>query len=311
MNDLQKLMHAIILTPICMLGLLQPDGAAAQDASTYYTVMHPEDFDIDWTSFYAQAEERTAEVREQLPHYLNLSYGEHPKQKLDLYIPKGTPSDAPVFLFLHGGGFREGDRAQYGFIAEPFAERGIITAVASYRLTGEGFHYPDQPEDARRAVEWLYRHVAEYGGDPTALYVGGHSAGAILAAEVGVNRAWLAKSGIPTDALRGIVPVSGPYDLRRAGRSGEANAYAPTPEKEIQASPLLNVQNPAPKALVALGSTEERLLASSEQLIKALRKDGVNANLLVLDGEDHKDTVLSLTNRQSPLFKMIMKMIED
>ena len=298
-----------VSTSIIVLGSMYSGSGYTQDASTYYTVMHPEQFEIDWASFYAEAEKRTAAARKRLPHHLDLSYGENAKQRLDLYLPEEQRKGAPVFLFLHGGGFREGDRAQYGFIAEPLAERGIVTAVASYRLTGDGFHYPDQPEDAKLALEWLYRNVAEYGGDPTALYVGGHSAGAILAADLGVDRRWLAEAGIPESALRGIVPVSGPYDLRTSGRPGESDAYAPTPEKEVQASPLLNIKNPAPNALVALGSTEERFLDSSGKLVEALQKAGVKAELLVLDGEDHKDTVLSMADTDSPLFEKAIEMM--
>jgi arylformamidase len=285
------------------------EAATAQDSSTYYTVMHPEEFEIDWGAFYREAERRTAALRERLPHHLDLAYGDDPKQRLDLYLPEGEVGGAPVFLFLHGGGFREGDRAQYGFVAEPFAAHGIITAVASYRLTEAGHHYPAQPEDARAAVAWLYRHVAEYGGDREAIWVGGHSAGAILAADLGVDRAWMAERDIPESALRGIVPISGPYDLRERGRPGEVNAYAPTSELQAQASPILKVGRATPAVLVAVGSTEERFLETSEELVRTMEEHGTKATLLVLPGEDHKDTVLSLADPASRLFRSTLNMI--
>lgn len=256
----QNTRHSFIVRSAALSALLTltayVPGAGAQDASTYYTVQHPEQFKIDWGAFYRQADAKTAAVRAQLPHYLNLAYGQDVKQRLDLYLPTKKPAHAPVFLFLHGGGFREGDRAQYGFVAKPFADHGVITAVASYRLTGDGFKYPDQPHDTQLAVEWLYRNIAKYGGDPDRLYVGGHSAGAILSADIGVDRAWLKSAGIPTRVLRGIAPISGPYDLRTAGRPGEDSAYAPTTELKEQASPLLHIVDPAPAAVIALGSAE-------------------------------------------------------
>src|ERR1700722_9731266 len=164
-------------------------SASAQDASTYYTVQHPDQFKIDWGAFYRQADAKTAAVRGEFPNKLDLPFGDDVKQRLDLYFPKKKPQRAAVFLFFHGGGFREGDRAQYGFVAKPFAERGVITAVASYRLTGDGFKYPDQPHDAQLAVEWLYRHIAEYGGDPDQIYIGGLSAGGVLGGGIGGGRA--------------------------------------------------------------------------------------------------------------------------
>lgn len=282
--------------------------AAAQDYSKYYTVMHPDQFEIDWTAFYQTMTDRTADVRERFPHHLDLSYGDDPKQKLDLYLPEGELSGAPVFLFLHGGGFREGDRANYGAVAEPFARQGIVTAVASYRLTGDGFHYPNQPDDVKKAIKWLYDNVQRYGGDPELLYVGGHSAGAILSADIGVDRRWMAAAGIPPQALRGIVPVSGPYDMRDRGRPGEQNAYAPTPELAEKASPILHIGDPAPAAVVAVGSLEP-YQETSQELVAKLEAAGAEAHYLLLDGEDHKDTALSLANPDSELFQAVLGLI--
>ena len=280
----------------------------AQDMSKYYTVMHPEDFSIDWTGFYHRMNDHTARVREQYPHHLDLTYGPDPKQVLDLYLPQGEVSNAPVFLFLHGGGFREGDKAHYGSVAEPFVQAGVITAVASYRLTGSGAHYPDQPDDVKSTVKWLSENIKQYGGNPEALYVGGHSAGAILSADIGVNRAWLVEMGMPKEILKGIIPVSGPYDVRARGRPGEVYTYAPTPELREQASPILHVTDPVPAALVAVGS-EEGYQESSVAFTEALKAAGVDARYLLLEGEDHADTALSLANGESELFRHTLKMI--
>ena len=280
----------------------------AQDMSKYYTVMHPEDFTIDWTGFYKRNNEHTARVREQFPHHLDLAYGSDPKQVLDLYLPEGEVSNAPVFLFLHGGGFREGDKAHYGSVAEPFVNRGVITAIASYRLTGSGSHYPDQPDDVKSTVKWLFDNISQYGGNPENIYVGGHSAGAILSADIGVDRAWLVEMGMPKEILKGIVPVSGPYDVRARGRPGEVYTYAPTPELREQASPILHVNDPVPAALVAVGS-EEAYQESSMAFTEALKAAGVDAHYLLLEGEDHADTALSLANENSELFKQALRMI--
>lgn len=290
--------------------LLLMASAGAQDISEYYTVKHPEEFTIDWTSFYHTMIDGTAAVREEFPHHLNKAYGEHSKQQLDLYLPKGDVSQAPVFLFLHGGGFREGDRAQYGAVAKPFVNNGIITAVASYRLTGDGFHYPDQPNDVKHAIKWIYDNIGTYGGDPTQIFVGGHSAGAILSADVGVHRQWMKSMGMPAHALRGIVPISGPYDMRQEGRPGEQSAYAPTPELQEKASPILHVDDAVPAAIVAVGSLEE-YTDSSMELTEKLEQAGSNAQYLELTDQDHDDTALSLVNESSRLFQRVLGMIEE
>jgi acetyl esterase/lipase len=296
-----------------LLGILllisSPTLVTAQDMSKYYTVTHPDEFEIDWTGFYNLMTEKTARIRNELPHHLNLPYGAHPKQKLDIYLPRGTDlSSAPVFLFLHGGGFREGDRAQYGAIAAPFAKHGIITAVASYRLTEDGFHYPDQPNDMKAAIKWIFENISQYGGDRESIYAGGHSAGAILSADIGGNRDWMEQMWLPKEILKGIVPVSGPYDLREGGRPGERSAYAPTPELLEQASPILHVNDPVPAAIVAVGSVE-KYQQSSLEFVEKLQARGCRAEYLLLEGEDHKDTALSLANPESELFQAVLRMI--
>ena len=301
-------MLKIKLPALAFLLALYSGVTNPQDVSQYYTVQHPDDFAIDWTGFYHRMNEHTARVRTRFPHHLDLAYGSDPKQRLDLYLPEGEVANAPVLLFLHGGGFREGDRAHYGSVAEPFVTSGVITAVASYRLTGSGAHYPDQPDDVKSAVKWLFENIKQYGGNPEALYVGGHSAGAILSADVGVDRAWLVEMGLPKEILKGIIPVSGPYDVRARGRPGEVYAYAPTPELREQASPILHVNDPVPVALVAVGS-EEGYQESSMAFTEALIAAGVDARYLLLDGEDHADTALSLANGESELFRQVMDII--
>jgi acetyl esterase/lipase len=229
------------------VALTTGDPSVAQDASKYYSVTHASEFPIDFANdLYAAGDRRTAETRKRLEHHLDLAYGDHQKQKLDLYLPKRKAARAPVLVFLHGGGFSEGDRAHYGFIAAPFSEHGIVTAVASYRLSG----YPDPIEDAKAIVMWLYKNIARYGGDPLSIYVSGHSAGAIMAGDIGADRRWLAEAGIPKSALKGIVPVSGRYEL--VAGSGLDN-YAAGAEQRKLASPLLHINDPVPGVVIAYG----------------------------------------------------------
>ena len=204
---------------------------------------------------------------------------------------------------------REGDRAHYGYIARPFAANGIITAVASYRLTIDGFHYPAQPEDVAAAVVWIHKHVEEYGGDPQRIYVGGHSAGAILSSYLGVRGAWRQKKGIPDGVLKGVAPVSGPYDMRVARRAGEVDAYVPDPELRAEASPIVDIDNPPPRAVVAVGSVEP-FVDTSREFADKLKAKGVEAEFLILEGEDHAQTALSLGDQDSELFRAVLKMIQ-
>ena len=303
-----------------VVGLLLAAVSTAQDRSKYYTNQHPEEFlPLDWIAFYDEIDAGTAATRKELPHHLDLAFGNDPKQKLDLYLPKEKAEAAPTFLFLHGGGMREGDRAHYGYIARPFAANGIITAVASYRLAIDGFQYPAQPEDVAAAVAWIHKHVEEYGGDPQRIYVGGHSAGAILSAYLGVQGAWRQKKGIPDGVLKGIAPVSAPYHsedaeteaeietARVVRRAGAVGAYVPDPELRVEAS--VDIDNPPPRAVVAVGSVEA-YVDSSREFADKLKARGVEAEFVVLEGEDHAQTALSLGDEDSELFRAVLKMIQ-
>jgi len=283
------------------------DVVRAQDTSKYFTVQHPEKFSIDWRGFYDRIDALTAETREALPHHLDLAYGADPKQKVDLYLPERKASVAPVFIFLHGGGFREGDRAHYGYVARPFARHGVLTAVASYRLLPH--HYPDQVEDTRALVAWLHRNVARYGGDPRRLFIGGHSAGAILSALVSVERGWLQARGLPRDLIRGVVPVSGPYDLRKP--DGFVKDFLPDPARGAEASPALKVDKAPPPAVVAYGSTETPYVKTSQEFVDRLRAQGGQAELVVLEGMPHDATALAVMDENGPLFRAILRMIDS
>jgi arylformamidase len=209
-----------------------------------------------------------------------------------------------VFIFLHGGGMREGDRAQYGWIARPFAKHGIVTVVASYRLTPR-FTYPDQPEDVRRLVAWTYQNIKSYGGDPSRIYIGGHSAGAILSATVAFRRDWTARFSLPSDVIKGVVPVSGSYDVTASDTISE---YVPDPTRRAEASPLLNIDTGPPPAVISVGSGE-RQLGPSRALAAKLREIGGKVELVVLEGLPHDATALAIADEGSPLCQSILRLI--
>ncbi len=281
------------------------------DKTTYYTVTHPEEFKIDWRTFYDTADDLTAKTRKHLPHQLDLAYGQHPKQKLDLYLPRGKAEACHVFIFLHGGRFREGDRAHYGFVATPLAEHNVITAVASYRLTPEN-RYPDQVEDVEEILSWITHHIGEYGGDPGHLYIGGHSAGAVLSAFVSLRTGWRKRVSLPPDLIRGFAAIGAPsFDLTMGNWVDE---YLPDPNKRSEASPLLNIEAVPPGAVVATSFFKDKAggleaVNASKKFADALIERGSAVELVLLENMDHGAMVLSLGDAKSRLVRAIQNMI--
>src|SRR5438067_2294542 len=104
--------------------------------------------------------------------------GDDPKQKLDLYLPKGQ-KDFPVLFFVHGGSWRSGDRGLYGKVASIFARNGVGMVVPSYRLSPKVKH-PAHVEDVARAFAWTCKNIGSHGGRADQIFLCGHSAGGHL-----------------------------------------------------------------------------------------------------------------------------------
>ena len=138
--------------------------------------------------------------------------------------------------------------------------------------------FPDQFNDAARAVAWLHAEVANYGADPRRVFIGGHSAGGHYAALLAVRRDWQARFGVPVDVLKGCLPVSGVYDLTASGglavrprflgsagaamRSGEPNSHLQNKSKVSAVSFVATLMSKILITSTARGSTSPFSTAS-------------------------------------------------
>ena len=122
--------------------------------------------------------------------------------KLDVYYPKGTKGFATVVWF-HGGGLTEGSR----YLPE-LKEQGIAIVPVSYRLAPKA-KAPAILEDSAAAVAWVIKNIERYGGDPSKVFVAGHSAGAYLSSMIAMDPKWLAAHKLSNRSLAGVIAVSG------------------------------------------------------------------------------------------------------
>ncbi|GAA5232411.1 alpha/beta hydrolase [Verticiella sediminum] len=110
----------------------------------------------------------------------DVAYGEHPRQTLDVFVPKAVKPGAPVIAFVHGGAFMRGDKSgpqgMFDNVLYWFARHGFVGVNIEYRLAPEAM-YPDAVHDVAAAVQWMHTHIAEHGGDPARMSLLGHSAG--------------------------------------------------------------------------------------------------------------------------------------
>lgn len=151
---------------------------------------------------------RSHRVQESLP------YGPLPRHRLDVYAPSAAASTSghPVVVFFYGGAWNRGDRADYRFVGEALAARGVLTLVADYRLYPE-VRYPDFLSDSAQALAFGLREAARLGGDPRRVFVMGHSAGAYNAAMLALDATRLAPTGHSPRELAGWIGLAGPYEF--------------------------------------------------------------------------------------------------
>jgi acetyl esterase/lipase len=155
----------------------------------------------------------------------DLQYGPDPRNRLDIFARDGL-SDAPVLVFVHGGGFVMGDKHTegspfYSNVGDFAARQGWVGVTLTYRLAPAS-KFPSGPEDLAAAVQWLRDNIAQYGGSPDKIVLSGQSAGAAhVAAYVAHKRFHVAERG----GIAGAVLMSGIYDTLNTTANDFHRAY--------------------------------------------------------------------------------------
>ena len=134
------------------------------------------------------------------------------RQVLDIHAPKDA-KNLPVVFWIHGGGWQAGDKSLVQEKPKAFTDRGFVFVSTNYRLLPK-VEMLTIFQDVAKSLGWVYRNIAEHGGDPSRILVMGHSAGAQLAALLCIDDRYLKAEGVPFSVLKGCVPVDGDtYDV--------------------------------------------------------------------------------------------------
>lgn len=234
------------------------------------------------------------------PVATEVAYGEHPRQRLDLY-GAGEPGTArPVMVYVHGGGWRRGDKGRVHSKAEYFGRLGYLFVSVNYRLTPEVQH-PGHAQDVAAAVAWVLGHAEEVGGDPGQVYLMGHSAGAHLAALVAAAPVYLGAHGKGPRDIAGVILLDGAgYDILMTRDRGPwlydrlyRPAFGEDPEVLAEASPAsYAAPGIAPHLIFHVDRRLGRL--QSRAYAEALAESGVAVEVLELPSKSHRDVNVDL-----------------
>ena len=138
----------------------------------------------------------------------------HERQTLDIYTADNPSGNSlPVMFWIHGGGWQAGDKNDVALKPKALTARGFVFVSTGYRLLPE-VTMDQLTDDIAKSLGWVYKNIAKHGGDPSRIFVGGHSAGAQLAALMCTDDRYLEREGVPFEVLQGCVPVDGDtYDI--------------------------------------------------------------------------------------------------
>jgi arylformamidase len=180
------------------------------------------------------------------------AYGATPQETIDLY-----PTDrdqAPLQIFLHGGAWRLLSKRESAFAAATFVAAGAhFIAVDFARLPQVTL--PELVTQVRRAIAWIYRHAATFGGNRDRIYLSGHSSGAHLAANAVVTD-WARECDLPNDLIKGAICVSGIYDLKPVRLSARSSYVILDDVAEHALSPQRHLDKLTCPVVVAHGEFE-------------------------------------------------------
>jgi arylformamidase len=215
-----------------------------------------------------------------------IAYGPTEIERLDIY--KTTRWNAPIRVFLHGGAWRGGSAKDSAYPAELFVRAGAhfiaVDFVAVDKADGNLTTMADQ---VRRAVAWVYKNAARFGGDANRLYLSGHSSGAHLAGVVLVTD-WQKDFGLPSDVVKGGVLMSGMYDLKPVRLSKRSEYVKFTDEMEQALSTQRHLDKLKTPIIVAHGTLESpEFQRHTREFAAAVKALGKPVQLIVAEGYNH------------------------
>jgi acetyl esterase/lipase len=269
--------------------------------------------------------------------YARTSAAEHLNQ-LDVWpLPSEGAAADPIVIFVHGGGWVEGDKAtheEFPNFAEFFADQGFALVVVNYRLVDDpdspGTTYAEQTTDLAHAIAWVHEHAPEFCGDPSRIQLLGHSAGAHLVSLVAADGDDLADVDLSQDILSGVVALDvNAYDIPWSIEHGAEHDYPAAAvnlprvfgndlASQRDASPITHLSDaPLPPHLIVSapiqtgGIVQSLSRAASELYVDALVERNTEATFYEAQGATHSSLVTQLGTPGDPVTAQLVTFFSD
>jgi len=251
------------------------------------------------------------EIPDSITVYQDLVYKEVDslQLKLDIYKSAALQKPAPVLIFIHGGAWRGGNKADYAPYLIDYAKKGYVTATIGYRLSKVAV-YPAAVNDVKCAVLWIKQHAPMYMIDPGKIAVIGGSAGGHLSMMVGYTSErndllGPCKADSVDARVQAVVNLYGPCDLTTEFAQNNkvvhqflGGVYDSIPDIYRQASPIFYITPDDPPTLIFHGSIDDTVpVSQSDTLRVRLNEAGVPNEYHRLRGWPHTMDIAVPVNR--------------
>jgi arylformamidase len=261
---------------------------------------HVAAFDNIVTSFRT----RSAATRTRL-RFETVQYGPSQDETLDIFFPRRLSEPAPVHIFVHGGYWRMFSKDDYSYIADTVTSIGAIAVVIDYALMPH-VRMMTLIDQVRAATDWVVKNIASRGGDPSALTVSGHSAGAHLACWLLDEPGTASRFGVKAALLLG-----GIYDLAPLRHSFLQGEIHLTNEEIQRFTPIDQPFASTVDCAILVGEQETPPFHDQAlRFQRRLNQQGARASLTILKSSDHMSSVLDLGSPETETGLSLIRLIQ-
>jgi acetyl esterase/lipase len=219
---------------------------------------------------------------------------------VDVYRATDAPANAPLVLFFYGGTWRYGQREWYRFVGEALADQGFVVMIPDYRTAPE-VTWPAFVEDAARAAAFARTRAAEYGADPSRMFLMGHSAGGHIAAMLATDARWLGAVGLKPRDFRALIGLAGPYDFLPIWNPRMKEIF-PDNGQLVETQPIHFVDGDEPPMLLLRGEQDIIVLPRhNEEMAALLGSVGVPVEVKSYPLVGHSQIVTALARDRADL----------
>ena len=247
-------------------------------------------------------------VSREYANFSGVSYGPTAEETLDIFSAENPSS--PIHIFFHGGYWHSLSSNDFSFIAEGLVRNGIIAVLVNYALCPDVTLF-EIVRQARAAVAWTYQNAESFGGNPKRITVSGHSAGGHLVGML-LSTKWEKEYGLADDIIKGMLPISGLFDLGPFQFSWLQSKLKLSPELILLNSPILLKPESSPPVLLAVGADEsQEFHRQSQDYCVFLQKQGVSAKYISVQLKNHFDIIHDFLGTGGSLCKQIREWSYD